>query len=36
MKHGGKNSETYKKEKDLRVVTRILTVHMVNMLKKKA
>ena len=29
MKQSGKNLEAYKKEKDLRVVTRILVVHMV-------
>ena len=29
MKQSGKNSEAYKKEKDLRVVARMLTVHMV-------
>ena len=29
MKQSGKNLETYKEEKDLRVVTRILVVHMV-------
>ena len=29
MKQSGKNSEAYKKEKDLRVVARILAVHMV-------